>query len=240
MKVFNKKIGIIGGADPAASCLLYQRIIDLCLSQGLCKNGSDFPEIILINYPFTRGMSQIDAHKYKELLCRELQACYDTLTQACVEIIAIACNTLHCFIPDINTHEIQQVHIIKSVLQKAEQLNAKHLFILATETTLCQGLYKSPEIHIQIPTHHEQKLINTIIERIHTGDLRIQDINTLSDIICTHYTEEPFDAVVFGCTDLPVLHNHYPIDMYCLGNRITVLDSITILAEQLINQARIL
>ena len=51
-----KKIGIIGGADPCASCLLYEKIINTCLKRDDCTNGSHFPEITIINYPFKRGL----------------------------------------------------------------------------------------------------------------------------------------------------------------------------------------
>lgn len=224
-----KKIGIVGGADPAASNLLYQKIIEACLSRNDCNNGSDFPEIIIINFPFTRGMSSQDAQQKNDTLRAELQGCIDKLVLCGADLIAIACNTLHLFIPAINLHGKPLVHIITTTLEYIGKTAAKRLLLLATETTIHQRLYHHKQLEILTPTPQQQVVIDTIIKHIHGGTFSASNSATLNSIIQVN----PCDSVILGCTDLPVLHHRYTIQ-HTAGE---IFDSVDILAKELVNQA---
>ena len=62
-----KKLGIIGGAGPLASALLYETLI-----QESYALGRQVPEIVLINYPFSRGLSLEEGKNNEEIIHQEL------------------------------------------------------------------------------------------------------------------------------------------------------------------------
>ena len=93
-----KKIGIIGGAGPEAGSLLFNMIIRKLQSEGK-HNDHDFPEIHLLNYPFYFA---INSTLKEELLREQLKEALNKLEKNNVDIIALACNTLHALIPQHN------------------------------------------------------------------------------------------------------------------------------------------
>lgn len=224
MKI-RKKIGIIGGADPAASCLLYEEIIKACFQINGCKNGSEFPEIVIVSFPFTRGMSAQRAHAARQILCTELQSCVDKLVRCSVDLIALACNTLHLFMPVVNLHNKQFVHLVQTTLTQIQQAHCARVLVFATEVSMQQRLYQHPCITFIAPDTGEQQQVDHIITRVHQGIYAQTDAQLLSTITQNHDIE----GVVFGCTDLSVLHKHYPI--VAVGK---VFDTVTILARELV------
>ena len=69
MLSFSKTIGIVGGAGPIASSFLYSTILEICQKQYKANDYSDFPEIILVSYPFIRG----DQEKTREQIALAYQ-----------------------------------------------------------------------------------------------------------------------------------------------------------------------
>lgn len=224
-----KKIGIIGGADPAASCLLYEKIIDCCLLRDDCNNGSDFPEITIINFPFTRGIRASDFHLLQKTLINELQYCVDKLVACNVDIIALACNTLHSFVPSLNLYDKEFVHLIAATLKQLESRRVKNALILATEATVKNKIYQHPTIDFITPTQEQQQIINTIIEQIHAGSIQETSAQKLDNIIKATKTRN----IILGCTDLPVLHNKFTLDQAS----ITIFDTVQILAQTLVKRS---
>ncbi len=52
-----KSIGIIGGAGPLAGALLLERILILSGSEYGCYKDADFPEVILLSFPFSEMLT---------------------------------------------------------------------------------------------------------------------------------------------------------------------------------------
>ena len=224
-----KKIGIIGGADPAASCLLYRRIIEICLSQGYCKNGGDFPEIMLINYPFGRGMRNFDASVTTSLVA-QLDYCFDKCAAYGVDVVAIACNGLHTLLDAVSGAGLPLVHLAKIVVQRAEQQPLKKLMLFAAQRTIQKGLYERAGLELIVPEPQDQARVDRVIENIHTGVVSKADAQQMTEIAQKMYAKSQFDGILLGCTDFSVLHDMYPIQL----QSIITLDSVTILADELV------
>jgi aspartate/glutamate racemase len=80
------KIGVIGGAGPMASVFLCQKIFSLCQKNYNSCDYSDFPEVVLISYPFKRG----DAY----LIQKDLQ---DLEKRLLIEVVDVFCIASHSF-----------------------------------------------------------------------------------------------------------------------------------------------
>lgn len=227
-----KKIGIVGGADPAASCLLYKKIIAVCQEQYHCVNGSEFPEIVIINYPFTHGLLVDDARRHEQILAHQLQYCIDRLVEYDVDIIAIACNTLHLFLKMVSLRGKENVHIVQSTLNFIAERGINRRFVFGSQATMFHKLFGDDEV--VLPSSDDQVIIDKIIEHIHAGLILADDAHALITIAQSRYLQQPFECVVLGCTDLSVLHEQCPILLTVKGQNLVTADSIDILAKRLV------
>lgn len=223
--VFLKKIGIIGGAGPLASTLLYKKVVELS-HQVL---GSEGLEVMIINYPFS-----LELLRDREKTSQALQECFDRLTTQGVDLVTIACNSLHGYLDQVTYDKNKLIHIAQTVVARAKEKHMKKILILGTSMTKHYGVYTSETVIFITPTKEDQKVLLTIIQRVLSGIICKQDSALLIKIAHKVYQDEPFDGVVLGCTDLSVIEEEYPLILIEDGKIIPVLDSITILAEELI------
>lgn len=201
-----KKIGIIGGAGPLASALLYEMIIHESYQRGI-----SIPEIVLINFPFTRGLSVDEGRENKDLLSEELNYCLKFLIKNEVEIGLLACNTLHLTLKNLPQDPIQFYYVPDLVLQAASECQHHRLLILGTENTCHSHLYRQRDILTLYPSPEDQHLLNDVINRVLRGKVVKEDSDAVGHVIQKIGRGDDFDGVVLGCTDFPVLHHRFPI-----------------------------
>lgn len=225
---FLKKIGIIGGAGPLASAFLYRKLVELSHQEF----GHEVLEIMIINYPFSLELLK-DHKKTSEAL----QNCFDRLTKQGADLVAIACNSLHGYLDQVSYDKNQLVHIAKTVVTRAKEKRMKKILILGTSITKHYGVYTSNDILCISPTEEDQAILLTILQRVLSGIICKQDSALLAKIAHKIYENEPFDGVVLGCTDLSLIEEEYPIVLVEDGKLIPILDSVTVLAEELIRLA---
>lgn len=221
------KLGLIGGAGPYASALAYRYFLDACYG-----NGHEVPELVLLNFPFTRGLSLAESAQNEKIIRAELQHCIDTLAKVGVEVAGIACNTLHLFLAGLNLQGIRFIYLPHAVLGTAARLGCKQLLILGTPTAISRGLYAYPGIKLIAPSPEEQEIVLHTIDNILRGKILPSDSDALCAVIVKAHQRTPVDGVILGCTELPVLHQTHPL--LCKG--VDVYDSIQILSYQLFNQ----
>ncbi len=233
-----EKIGMVSGAGPMAGCKLYEKIIKICQKKYGCKDDKDFPEIIIISYPFSDMLTVSDRHTHGEKLRYELQYCFDKFSQENIKISAIACNTLHTMLSDGITPTENFVHIVESTYAWAKEQNLKKLLILGTQTTLGLNLYYSSTIESIIPNCVDQITINKIINNILEGDTTLSDAQQLGEIITLYAKTHDIDGVILGCTELPLLHEAHSLEVICdQTKKIEVLDTLEILADEMVKRS---
>ena len=222
-----------------ASCLLYKLVIQECQQAFGCKHDHHFPEIILVSYPFLPMVLNADSGKNLDVTIQNLQASIDKLKKASVQIIGIACNTLHNLVKHINLHNMQLFKITDAVLADAAHKKLQSLLVLATPTTVYNKIYKQKEIETVYPSAENQKNIVNIIAQIEEGKILQQSSLLIKKIIKETYDQKKFDGIVLGCTELPVLHDRYPIVLArnAYNMPLPILDSSRILAQKIVAQA---
>jgi len=201
-----KKVGIIGGAGPLASALFYQTFIQESYLQAL-----QVPEILLINYPFTRGLSMEEGEINEAVIEEELGYCIQSLELHQVGIGVIACNTLHRYLQLMPKTFITFISLPQIIVREALANSHKRLLLLATQNTCRFELYQHLDITLLYPPPNEQDLVDEIIDRILEGKVFKNDSILLSQMIARLGTSMNFDGVILGCTDLPVLQHYFPI-----------------------------
>lgn len=216
-----KKIGIIGGAGPLASALLYETLVKECYALR-----KPVPEMVLINYPFTRGLTLTERDQHHHILKHELTSASQILIQQEVDIALLACNTLHKYLGEISFPNIEFLSLPQAVLSNALTHNHRNLLILGTQNTCFEGLYKHRDVKLVYPEYAEQALIDRIIDQVLEGTILSENAFLISQML---KMKKGCDGAVLGCTELAVLHHHFPI-----RSPLTIYDSIKIPAQILI------
>ncbi len=233
-----EKIGIVSGAGPMAGCKLYEKIIKICQKKYNCKDDKDFPEIVIISYPFSDMLTVSDRTINGKKLHNELQQCFDRFSSGNIQISAIACNTLHTLLPDGIKPTLRFAHIAENTYAFAKENKLKKLLILGTQTTLGLNLYSYSSIESIIPSFADQVTINNIINNILEGNTLLSDAQQLREIIASYAKSHDIDGVILGCTELPLLHEAHSLEVLCdQTKKIHVLDTLEILANELVKRS---
>lgn len=201
-----KKLGIIGGAGPLASSLLYEEVVRNCY-----QYGGIIPEMIILNFPFSRLLSKREAGNHRERVKAELGYCITQLEEMGAEVAVLACNTMHLLLRAIPHGTIHFAGLPEMVLEEAKNHQARRLLFLGTENSCRSGLYNQSEIEMVYPSAQEQRLVDAVIDHVLVGRLLNEDSAQISQLIHAISSRESLDGVVLGCTDLPVLHHHHAI-----------------------------
>jgi aspartate racemase len=212
-----KTIGIIGGAGPLAGSLLLERVFTLSGSEYGCYKNTDFPEVILISYPFSEMLTpERDVNQLRS----ELGECISRLRRNGAAVLAIACNTLHAFLDD-------KEDFTDLVLLPQEV--ALEIPVYETPLVLCTSTSVQFEVHKQFfpcvyPDSKTQLQIDGIIERILKGDMKV--VEELSMIISSQNVK----TIVLGCTELSLLTKGLSCDQ-------KIIDPLEIIAKKLLQQS---
>lgn len=189
-----KKLGIIGGAGPLASSLFYETLV-----QESYRLQCTLPEILLLNYPFCRGSTR---------LREELSHCLNVLEAAGAEVGVLVCNTLHLELINIPGH-MHFFSIPDLVIDEIRKRKGRRLLLLATQKTCRSRLYQQIDLTMLCPSEEEQAIVEAVINRVIDGKITKEDAQLIENVI-NKYSNQ-IDGVILGCTDLPVLHHHFPI-----------------------------
>lgn len=197
-----KKLGIIGGAGPLASALFYETLVHECY-----RLQCPLPEIVLLNYPFQRGLTPEEKQKNGVMVRNELSYCIEALEASGAAVAVLVCNTLHLELRKLNRGVLQFFPIPDLVLGGVKE--GSKLLLLGTQNTCNSSLYQGAGFTIFHPSSEGQKMINRVIDHILEGKILKEDADLLERVI--EDSPEEIDGVILGCTDLPVLHHHFPI-----------------------------
>ncbi len=183
-----------------AGALLFEKIISVCQQHG-CKVDADFPYCILINYPFSTMLTD---DLEKKLLQNQLFECFNCLSTNQISIAAIACNTLHVFLPPL-PKEIHLVHMIVETKEYVESIGWHEPLILCSSTSVQSKLH-AQYFPCRYPDNALQKKIDNLIDEITRGCCLKNASKVLSDI-CNE--EGP---TILGCTELTLAHERTPLE----------------------------
>jgi aspartate racemase len=224
-------IGILGGMGPQASASLHQTIIKKIPTMLLIRSDTDFPEIVHISAPVPNFISN---KKNMRLVKQMLTSRTQLLEQAGCTVAGVACNTAHLLLGDLQTSTTMNfVSLPQLVAQKIQAKAYKRVGLLATPTTLASSLYDDEmpgDATLVRPTKHIAQVLEAMIFRQIIGVSSDEDRTRLRTIVEEFGADEKLDAVILGCTELPLIYGD------TLEGGVQVIDTIEVLAEGLLNR----
>ncbi|MBQ7794811.1 MAG: amino acid racemase [Clostridia bacterium] len=196
-------LGIIGGMGPAATDLLYRRIIDR--TDAECDQ--EHLDMVILNHASmpdrTAAIKSGDTDKVLSLLIKDAKF----LTAAGAAAIAIPCNTSHYFYDELQEQtEIPIINMVRETARFVREKGRKKVCVLATDGTIMTGIYEkalsAEGVEYLAPDENTQKLVMKIIyEQVKKGfPGNEEDFREIHHFIKANGC----DGAILACTELSV------------------------------------
>ncbi len=198
-------IGIVAcSAEGAALC--YRTI---ALDGARLLGPHDHPEVSMHTHPLARYMSCIDANDWSGVAELMLSSA-DKLARAGADFLICPDNTIHQAF-DLVQHRSPRpwLHIAEEVAHEARRSHFKRLGVLGTRYLMEGPVYpeklKAAGLEHRIPGAQEREGINQIIfDELVNAQFTPRSLAYFQEVIRT-LADEGCDAVVLGCTEIPLL-----------------------------------
>lgn len=222
-----KTIGIMGGMGPLATVDLMNKIIQLTPA----VNDQDHLHIIVDNYPQIPDRTSAILGKGLDPLPYMTHSA-KTLEAAGAELIAIACNTAHYYLPGIQASvNIPIINMPKETVRFINESGLKSVALLATDGTMATKLYQESLNDIGITVLEPDRMMqDSVMEGIYAikaGDL--SKGRSILDHISQKMIENGAEAIIAGCTEIPLVLNNL--------EGIKLIDPSHILAQTVVDLA---
>lgn len=223
-------IGIVACSTEGAA--LCYRTISLEGSQRMIRH--DHPEVSLHGFSLARYMISIEAGDWAGV-AELMLASAEKLAKAGADFLICPDNTIHQAF-DLVEHRSPRpwLHIAREVAAEAKRHGYKRLGVLGTKYLMEGPVYpealRAVGIEHRIPSAVQRKRINQIIfDELVNGVILSQSRNSFDQVIRELRTEG-CDAVVLGCTEIPLL-------VIPESSPLPVLDSTRLLARAAVQKA---
>ena len=202
-----KRIGIIGGIGPESTLDYYKAII---AAFHMTHADLAYPEIIVYSANLNELMKIIEAENWPALSGWLLEK-ISSIHRAGAEFAAIASNTPHIVFDEIKSKSpIPLLSIVEATTRRAREMGLKHIGLIGTGLTMKADFYKRPfiakGISVVVPSEAEQQLIHhRLFSEVELGVFKDSTREELLAIVKKMVDTEGIDALVLGCTELPLI-----------------------------------
>ena len=223
-----KKVGIIGGIGPASTLDYYSGIIDKYRAK---TNDDNYPEIVINSINMTEMLLYV-AQEDWDSLANMLVNAIKNLKSAGADFAAIASNTPHIVFEAVKKEAaLSIISIVEETCKYAKAQGCEKVVVIGTRFTMSSGLYtKALEQHgitAVVPTESLQQTIhNLFFSNLENGIVVPKDKQTMIEIVSRLVVEHRADAIVLGCTELPLMIKEGDVDTLILDTTQIHINSI--------------
>ena len=228
-----KKIGLVGGTGPESTIMYYK---ELNSKIDAATDSKTMPEISIESVNFRKAWELVTTGQYKKL-ADYLSEKVNKLVGSGAEIIALTAVTMHIVFEEIeNNTNISLISIPKSVCNEVIKKGYKKVGLLGTIFTMEQDYMKKDllqaGIDVIVPDKADREHVaKRIYEELELGIVKESTLQEFNEIIKKMQKTHEIEAIVLGCTELPLLLNNDNCVLPCL-------DSAAIHIEELIELAQ--
>lgn len=213
-----KKLGLVGGTGPESTVIYYQDINRMIYEK---TKGKEFPELSIESLNLNKALGYCKEQQYQELTNYILNA-ITNLANGGAQYAALTANTMHIVYDSVKEQSpIPLISIIDSVCEEAKQRGYKKVGLLGTIFTMTGLFFKEPfiqqNIEIITPSKEVMNSVNNIIaNELELGIVKEASTKYLIDVINTLKQDEEIEAIILGCTELPLALNDENSPVPCL------------------------
>ena len=229
--LFMKKIGLVGGTGPESTLMYYKE-----LNSRIDKitDGKHMPEIIIESVDFRRAWDYVSSGRY-DLLEEYLSEKVQCLKKAGAEVMSLTAVTMHIVFEELTKDTgVSLISIPKAVCKEARNKGFQKILLLGTIFTMERDYmkkdFRDAGIEVYIPDENDRNLVaKRILEELEIGIVKESTLAEFQRIIEKMRDQYGIEAVVLGCTELPLLLNSANCPVPCL-------DSVEIHINELIHE----
>ncbi len=215
-----RKIGLVGGTGPESTLMYYK---ELNSRIDALTEGSAMPDVAIESVNFRKTWGFVERGEYDKLT-DYLSEKVECLKAGGAEIISLSAVTMHIVFGQIEAKtNTQLISIPKAVRDEAVARGFKCVGLLGTIFTMEQDYMKKDledaGIRVVVPQKDERELIaKRILEELEVGIVKESTLKEFTAIIERMKREDGIEAVILGCTELPLLLNKDNCPVYCLDS----------------------
>lgn len=204
-----QKIGIIGGLGPEATADYYKRIVAFFHNHNQSLSA---PEIIIYSVDIAELFKFVSEGRWKPL-AEWLTSKVVALNSAGADFAVISANTPHIVFDQVQAQSpLPLISIVEATLESAKSAGLKKVGLLGTKFTMQSNFFgdrfAKEGIAVVVPSDQEQQYIHDkLVSEIELGILKDATRQELLSIITSMKNRSAIDAVILGCTELPLILN---------------------------------
>ncbi|MEI3219325.1 MAG: amino acid racemase [Lachnoclostridium sp.] len=212
-----KKLGVIGGMGPEASCYFYQNVI----AHTKAARDQEHIDMVILSHATMPDRTQAIVTGDDKHLIHLLQEDARTLESLGVSNIAVTCNTSHYFYEQIQ--KAVQIPIINMIHESVAYAvntfdNVKKIGIMATDGTINSKIYhrecrKLGVTPVQPSPERQKDVMSLIYDDIKKGK---NGDRAKFDRVISELVRKGCDVVILACTELSVFKGKHEISSICL------------------------
>ena len=222
------KVGIIGGIGPASTLDYYSGIIN---GYRQATGEENYPEILINSINMTEMLAYTRDEDWDSLTSMLVDA-IGRLADAGAGFAAIASNTPHIvFDRVLECSPLPLLSIVKETAAYAQLNGCKKVVVIGLRFIMQSGLYSKVfeklGISAVVPSPGLQEVIhNLIFPDLENGIVVPQDKLRMLEIVGGLITEHDADALVLGCTELPLMIQDGDLETLLLNTTQIHIDAI--------------
>ena len=209
--MYQDVIGVLGGMGSYATLHFFEALLKAFPAQKEWER----PRILIDNrctMP-SRVRAVLEGYQYDRLVA-ELTDSVSSLLRAGATKIILACNTSHCFLPDIYRNlpeaEGKIVSIIDACCRTIAEAGEKDVSLIASEGTIQSGVFAKGlapyGISVRSPENEQYLLQRELIEAVKQDQITDATVEKFISLVKSFSGE----ALILGCTEFPVLFSRVP------------------------------
>lgn len=218
-----KKLGLVGGMGPESTIPYYHDIV-YGVQERVGK--SFFPNLTIESVNVFDVLQLCSEQKYDEL-ADYLMSAINNLINSGADFVALSANTPHIVFDKLQQKSsVPLISIVEATRDEALRLNMRKVGLMGTIFTMTGEFFKKPfsnsidnssNIEIVVPTVEEMEFINEKISlELELGIVKEETLKSFQKIIERMKKENGIEAMILGCTELPLLLNDEVSPVPCL------------------------
>lgn len=223
-----KKVGLVGGIGPASTLDYYKGIID---GYRVRTTDNSYPHMVIDSLNLTEMYDLASIKQWDVFICRLVES-IKNLAASGADFAAMAANTAHIVFDEVNSMSpLPLISIVDETCKYAQSKNCKSVVVFGTSFTMSSGLYSNAfgkyGIDAFVPTENEQNAIHNIIfPNLQEGIVLPEDKKTIMEIANRMISNKNADALILGCTELPLIIKENDLDVLLLDTTQIHIDAI--------------
>ena len=213
-----KKFGLVGGMGPESTIPYYHDIV-----YGVQEALGEliFPELSIESVNVFEVL-RLCGEKQYDKLTEYLLGAINNLAKSGADFAALSANTPHIVFDKLKEQSpIPLISIVEATCEEAKLRGLKKIGLLGTIFTMTGEFFKAPfvknGIQIIVPTESEIELVNDKIStELELGIVKEETLLFFQKVISRMKDEDGIEAIVLGCTELPLLLNDEVSPVPCL------------------------